>query len=141
MRRILITVAISLVALIVVGGGVLAFGFLCSPPSLEITGDAHKKGFAAHFLGEYCDSLSNVTLTDATSNTVVWSVEMKPDGGLCYFSLSPGKNSAFLEGVSRVIVPSNQTNFTLTPQTTYKITVRRSGSTTRCGVSSTTFEF
>jgi hypothetical protein len=82
-----------------------------------------------------------VTLTDTTSNAVIWSVEMKPDRGLCYFSLSPGKNSAFLEGVLRVIVPSNQTNFTLTPQTKYKITVRRSGSATRCGVSSTTFEF
>src|SRR5256885_5463397 len=123
MRRILITVAISLVALMIVAGGVLAFGFLCSPPSLEITGDAHKKDFAAHFLGEYCDSLSNVTLTDTASNTVVWSVEIKPDVAFCYFSLSPGKNSAFLEGVSRVIVPTNQNSFTLMPKTKYKITV------------------
>jgi hypothetical protein len=125
----------------VVGGGVLAFGFLCSPPSLEITGDAHKKDFAAHFLGEYCDSLSNVTLTDVTTNIVVWNVEIKPDVAFCYFSLSPGENPAFVERVSRVIVPTNQKTFTLTPQTKYKITVRRSGSTTRCGVSSTTFEF
>jgi len=141
MRRILITVAITLVALMVAGGGVLAFGILCSPPSLEITGDAHKKDFAAHFLGEYCDSLSNVTLTDATSNAVIWSVEAKPDAGICYFSLSPGENSAFIKNVSRVIVPANQTSFTLAPQTKYRMTVRRSGSTTRCGVCSTTFEF
>lgn len=125
----------------VVGGGVLAFGFLCSPPSLEITGDAHKKDFAGHFLGEYCDSLSNVTLTDAASNTVVWNVEIKPDVAFCYFSLSPGKNAALMSGVSRVIVPTNETDFTLTPQTKYKITVRRSGSITRCGVSATIFEF
>jgi hypothetical protein len=141
MRRLIVTVAISLIVLAVIGGGVFAYGFLCSGPSLEITGDAHKKDFAAHFLGEYCDSLSNVTLTDTTSNAVVWSVELKSDVAFCYFSLSPGKNSAFLEGVSRVIVPTSQTSFTLTPQTKYKITVRRSGSTTRCGVSSTTFEF
>ena len=141
MRRLIITVGISLIMLAVVGGGVFAYGFFCSGPSLEITGDDHKKDFGAHFLGEYCDSLSNVTLTDATSNAVVWSVEMKPDVGFCYFSLSPGKNSAFLEGVSQVIVPTNQTSFTLTPQTKYKVTVRRSGSTTRCGVSSITFEF
>ena len=141
MRRILIAVAISLSILAVIGGGVFAYGFLCSGPSLEITGDAHKKDFAAHFLGEYCDSLSNVTLTDATSNSVVWSIEIKPHVGFCYFSLSPGKNSAYLEGVSRVIVPTNQTSFTLTPQTKYKITVHRAGSTTRCGAGSTTFEF
>jgi hypothetical protein len=140
-RRILITIAISFILLAVVGGGVFAFGFFCSSPSLEITGDARKKDFSAHFLGEYCDSLSNVTLTDATSNAVLWSVEIKPDVVFCYFSLSPGKNSAFLEGVSRVIVPANQNSFTLMPQTKYKITVRRSGSTTRCGVGSTTFEF
>jgi len=141
MRRILITAAISLVALIVIAGGVLAFGFLCSPPSLEITGDAHKKGFVAHFLGEYCDSLSNVTLTDATSNTVVWNVETKPDVAFCYFSLSPGRNPALVSGVSRVIVPTNETSFTLTPQRKYKITVRRSGSTTRCGIATQTFAF
>ena len=141
MRRILITVAITLVALIVVGGGVLAFGFLCSPPSIEITGDAHKKDFATYFLGEYCDSLSNVTLTDATTNTVVWNVEIKPDVAFCYFSLSPGENPAFVERISRVIVPVNQKTFTLTPQTKYKITVRRSGSTTRCGIATQTFAF
>jgi len=133
--------AISLVALLIVGGGVLAFGFLCSPPSLEITGDAHKKNFAAHFLGEYCDSLSNLTLTDATSNTVVWSVEIKPDVAFCYFSFSPGNNPAFVSGVSRVIVPTNETSFTLTPRTKYKITVRRSGSTTRCGIATQTLAF
>jgi hypothetical protein len=141
MRRILITIAISLVLLAVVGGGVFAFGFFCSGPSFEITGDARKKDFVTHFLGEYCDSLSNVTLTDANSNAVLWSVEIKPDVAFCYFSLSPGKNSALVEGVSRVIVPTNQNSFTLTPQTKYKITVRRSGSITRCGVGSTTFEF
>jgi hypothetical protein len=139
MRRVLITIAISLVLLAVVGGGV--FAFFCSGPSLEISGDARKKDFSAHFLGEYCDSLSNVTLTDATSNAVLWSVEINPDVAFCYFSLSPGKNSAFVERVSRVIVPTNQNSFTLMPQTKYKLTVRRSGSTTRCGVSSTTFEF
>ena len=141
MRRILITVAISLVALTVVGAGVLAFGFLCSPPSVEVTGDAHKKDFATHFLGEYCDSLSNVMLTDATSNTIVWNVEIKPDVAFCYFSLSPAKNLAFLRGVSRVIVPANESNFTLAPQTKYKMTVRRSGSTTRCGVGTQTCAF
>ena len=141
MRRVIITVTISLFALVIVGGGVLAFGILCSPPTVEVTGDAHKKDFATHFLGEYCDSLSNVTVTDTTSNTVIWRVEMKPDRGLCYFSLSPGRNSAFPEGALRVIVPSNQRDFTLVAQTKYKITVRRSGSTTRCGASSATFEF
>jgi hypothetical protein len=141
MRRIIITIAISLVALIVVAASVLAFGFFCSPPAIEITGDAHKKDFATHFLGEYCDSLSNVTLTDATSNAIVWSVETKPDVAFCYFSLSPGENPAFIERVSRVIVPTNQKTFTLTPQTKYKITVRRSGSTTRCGVATKTFAF
>ena len=141
MRRILITIAIMLVALIVAGGGVLAFGFLCRPPSLEISGDAHKKDFAAHFLGEYCDSLSNVTLTDVTTNTVVWNVEIKPDVAFCYFSLSPGENPAFVERVSRVIVPTKQKTFTLTPQTKYKISVRRQGSSTRCGVSSESFAF
>jgi hypothetical protein len=125
----------------VVGGGMVAFGFLCSPPSLEITGDAHKKDFAAHFLGEYCDSLSNVTLTDATSNAVIWSVEATPDAGICYFSLSPGENSAFIKNFSGVIVPANQTSFTLAPKTKYRMIVRRSGSTTRCGVGSTTIEF
>jgi hypothetical protein len=141
MRRIIVTVAISLIVLAVVGAGVFAYGFFCRGPSLEITGNAHKKDFAAHFLGEYCDSLSNVTVTDVMSNAVVWSVQMKPDDGMCYFSLSSGENPAFVTGVSRVIVPTNQIRFTLTPQTKYKITVRRSGSTTRCGVSSTTFEF
>ena len=141
MRRIVISVAISLVALAVVGVGVLAFGVLCSPPSIEITGDAHKKDFATHFLGEYCDSLSNVTLTDTTSNTIVWNVEIKPDVAFCYFSLSPGENQAFIERVSRVIVPTNERTFTLRPQTKYKLTVRRSGSTTRCGVASETFAF
>jgi hypothetical protein len=141
MRRTVITVAISLVALTVLGLGLLAFRVLCSPPSIEITGDAYKKDFATHFLGEYCDSLSNVTLTDTTSNAIVWEVEVNQDVAFCYFSLSPGENPAFLERVSRVIVPTNQRTFTLRPQTKYKLTVRRSGSTTRCGVASETFAF
>jgi hypothetical protein len=141
MRRLIITGAISLIVLALIGGCVFAYGFFCNGPSLEVTGDARKKDFAAYFLSEYCDSLSNVMLTDATSNAVVWSVEIKPDVGFCYFSLSPGKNSALVEGVSRVIVPTNQSSFTLTPQTKYRVTVRRAGSTTRCGVGSTTFEF
>jgi hypothetical protein len=141
MRRLVITFAISLIVLAVVGCGVFAYGFLCNGPSLEITGDAHKKQFVAHFLGEYCDSLSNLTVIDATTNAVVWDVEIKPDIAFCDFSLLPGINAAFREGVSRVIVPVNQTSFTLTPRTKYKITVRRSGSKTRCGVGSTTFEF
>src|SRR5258706_6021996 len=107
----------------VVCARVLAFGLLCRPPSLEVARDAHKKYFAAHFLGDYCDSLSNVMLTDATSNAVIWSVEAKPDAGICYFSLSPGENSAFIKNVSRVIVPANQTSFTLAPQTKYRMTV------------------
>jgi hypothetical protein len=141
MRRILVPIAVSLVLLAVIGGGVIAFGFFCSGPTLEISGDARKKDFSARFLGEYCDSLSNVTLTDATSNAVLWSVEIKRDVAFCYFSLSPGENPAFVVGVSRVIVPTNQNSFTLLPQTKYKITVQRSDSTTRCGIGSTTFEF
>jgi hypothetical protein len=141
MRRILIAVTISLAVLAVLVVAVVAYGFLCSGPLLEISGDAHKKDFVAHFLGEYCDGFSNVTVANATTNIVVWSVEVKPDVAFCEFSLSPGNNAAFREGVSRVIVPADQTSFTLAPQTKYKITVRRSGSTTRCGVGSTTFEF
>jgi len=145
MRRIVITIVITIAALI--GGviliriGVLAFALLCSPPSLEVTGESHKKDFAVHFLGEYCDSPSNVTLTEMTTNAVVWSVEIKPDVSFCYFSLSSGNNFALQQGISRVIVPANQTTFTLMPKTKYKITVRRAGSTTSCGVGSTTFEF
>jgi hypothetical protein len=141
MRRIIITVVILLIAVGVVGGGVVAYSFLCKGPSLQITGDSHKKEFFANFFGEYCDSLSNVTLTDARTNVVVWNVEIKPGDAFCNFSLSPGRNAAFQEGVSRVIVPTNQNDFTLTPQTKYKITVRRAGWTTRCGVGSATFEF
>ena len=140
MRRIVITIATLIVGVIIIRAGVLAYALLCSPPSVEITGDAHKKEFFVHFLGEYCDSLSNVTVTDATTNAVVWSVEVKPLEN-CHFSLSSGNNPALREGVSRVIVPANQTSFTLMPHTKYKITVRRSGSTTRCGVGSATFEF
>ena len=140
MRRIIVTVLTLLIAVAVIGGGVYAYGFLCSGPSIQISGDAHKKDFFAVFLGEYCDSLSNVTVTDATTNAVIWSVDINPD--VCFhFSLSPGSNSAFREGLSRVVVPDNQTSFTLTPQTKYKITVRRSGSRTRCGVGSATFQF
>ena len=141
MRRIVITIVISLIVLVLVGGGVLAYRFLCSSPSLEITGDARKKDFAAHFLGEYCDSFSNVTVTDLSSNAVVWDIEINPNVAFCQFSLSPGENPAFVERVSRVTVPTNQRTFTLTAHTKYKITVRRQGSSTRCGVTSQTFAF
>jgi hypothetical protein len=141
MRRTVITVAISLIVLVLVGGGVLAYGFFCSGPSVTVTGDANKKEFVAHFLGEYCDSFSRVTVTDTVSNAVVWDVEISPTVAFCDFSLSPGKNSAFQERVSRVIVPSDQAAFTLTKGTKYKVTVRRQGSTARCRVSSQTFEF
>src|SRR5260370_22886778 len=103
MRRIVITIVILLIVLVLVGGGVLAYGFLCSGPSLEITGNARKKEFAAHFLGEYCDSFSSVTVTDVASNAVVWDIEIKPDVAFCQFSLSPGENPAFIERVSLVI--------------------------------------
>ena len=140
MGRIVITIVISLILLVLVGGGV-AYRFFCSGPSLEITGDARKKDFAANFLGEYCDSFSNVTVTDVSSNAVVWDVEINPNVAFCEFSLSPGKNPTFLQGVSRAIVPMNQTSFALKTGTQYKMTVRRQGSTTRCGVTSRTFAF
>ena len=141
MRRLVVTVAISVVVLAVVGGGVFAYGFFCTGPSLEVTSDANKKKFVAHFLGEYCDSFSRVTIIDTLSNSVVWDVEIDPNVAFCEFSLSPGANSAFLERVARVIVPSNRATFTLTKGTKYKVTVQRQGSTTRCGVSSRIFEF
>jgi hypothetical protein len=141
MRRIIITVVILLIVVGVLGCVVVAYSFLCKGPSIQISGDSHKKEFFATFLGEYCDSLSNVTLTDVRTNVVVWDVDIKPGVAFCNFSLSLGNNAAFQEGVSRVIVPSNQNDFTLMPQTKYKITVRRAGSTIRCGVGSATFEF
>jgi hypothetical protein len=141
MRRIVITISLLLIAVAVIGGGFVVFGFLCKGPALEITGDAHKKEFFATFLGEYCDSLSNVTVTDTTTNVVVWNVEIKPGVAFCNFSFSLGNNASFQEGVSRVIIPNNERSFTLTPQTKYKVTVRRSGSRTRCGEGSATFQF
>jgi hypothetical protein len=141
MRRIAVTVAISFILLALVGGGVFAYGIFCSGPSLTVTGDAHKKDFAAHFLGEYCDSFSKVTVSDATSNVVVWDVEINPNVAFCEFSLSTGENPAFLAGVSRVIVPTQQATFTLAKGTKYKVTVQRENSSTRCGVTSHTFQF
>ena len=79
MRRIIITVVILFIAVGVIGGGGLAYSFLCKGPSLQITGDSHKKAVFATFFGEYCDSLSNVTLTDLKTNVVVWNVNIKPD--------------------------------------------------------------
>jgi len=141
MRRIIITAVVVILGAAVIGTSVVAYRFLCKGPSIEITGDAHQKKFLATFLGEYCDSLSNVTVTNATTNTIVWSVDIKRGVPFCDFSLSPGNNPALQEGVSRVVVPANESNFTLTPQTTYKVTVRRAGSTTRCGVGTAAFQF
>jgi hypothetical protein len=141
MCRIVIRVLSLLIAVILVGGGVVAYRFLCSGPALRITGDSQKKAIFATFLGEYCDSLSTVTVTEATTNVVVWSVDIKPGDPFCDFSLSVGNNATFQEGVSRVIFPTNQNEFTLAPHTKYKLTVRRAGSTSLCGVGSATFEF
>lgn len=140
MRQITITIGILLSAFVVVGG-VGACRLLCDPPSLRITGDSQKKEVFATFFGEYCDSLSNVTLTDATTNVDVWNADITPGVAFCNFSFSLGNNAAFQDGVSQVIVPANQNTFTLTPHTKYKVTVRRAGSTRPCGVGSATFEF
>ena len=137
----IITVVMLLTAVGVIRGGFVAYNFLCKGPYLNITGDSNKKEFYANFLGEYCDSLSNVTLTDERTNVVVWNVDIQPGVAFCNFSFSAGNNPAFREGISRIIVPTNQNDFTLMSQTKYKITVRRAGSTTRCGVGSATFEF
>lgn len=141
MRRINIRFGILLSAVVVVGSGVVACRLLCDPPSLRITGDSQKKEVFATFLGEYCDSLSNVRLTDTTTNVDVWNVDIHPGVAFCNFSFSLGNNASFQEGVSQVIVPANQNTFTLTPHTKYRITVRRVGWTSLCGVGSATFEF
>jgi hypothetical protein len=96
MRRIIITIVILLIAVGVVGGVVVAYSFLCKGPSIQITGDSHKKEFFVTFLGEYCDSLSNVTLTDVRTNVVVWDVDIKPGVAFCNFSLSLRTHSTVL---------------------------------------------
>jgi len=141
MGRIILTSVILIVAAAVIACGAVAYRFLCKGPSLEITGDAHQKRVFATFLGEYCDSLSNVTVTNEVTNAIVWSVDIKQGVAFCDFSLSAGNNTAMREGVSQVIVPANQDGFSLAPQTKYKITVRRADSTSFCGIGTATFEF
>ncbi|HEY0762850.1 MAG TPA: hypothetical protein VGD61_10820 [Pyrinomonadaceae bacterium] len=137
----MIKVLSLLIAVSLLGGGVGACKLLCDPPTLRITGDSQKKDVFATFLGEYCDSLSNVRLTDTTTNVDVWNVDIHPGVAFCNFSFSLGNNAAFQEGVSQINVPANQNTFTLTPHTKYRITVRRVGSTSLCSVGSATFEF
>ncbi len=74
MRRVIIAIVILIIAAAIIACGAVAYGFLCKGPSLQITGDAHQKRVFATFLGEYCDSLSNVTVTNEMTHAIVWSV-------------------------------------------------------------------
>ena len=137
MRRILLTL---LVVLVLVGAGIVAYMYICRGPNLIITGDAQRKDFRSVFLGEYCDSLSRIRVRDLTSNVVVWEAAANPKSAFCDFSLSQGDNPATLEGLSKVLVPANQSTFNLGKGRKYEVTVWPEGRNS-CGATSETFEF
>jgi len=136
-RRILLTL---LVVLVLVGAGIVAYMYICRGPNLIITGDAQRKDFRSVFLGEYCDSLSRIRVRDLTSNVVVWEAAANPKSAFCDFSLSQGDNPATLEGLSKVLVPANQSTFNLGKGRKYEVTVWPEGRNS-CGATSETFEF
>jgi hypothetical protein len=140
-RRIPLTLLVVLV-LILVGAGIVAYMYICRGPNLIITGDAQRKDFRSVFLGEYCDSLSRIRVRDMTSGSVVvWEATTNSKRGFCDFSLSQGDNPALLEGLSKVVVPTNQTTFNLSRGRKYEVTVWRRDSKSSCGSTSQSFEF
>ena len=141
MRRILLALLIALVLLLVlVGAGIVAHMYICRGPSLIITGDSQRKDFRSVFLGEYCDSLSRIRVRDLNSNVAVWDVTTNPKKAFCDFSLSPGDNPATLEGISKVLVPANQSTFNLGKGRKYEVMVWPEGRNS-CGAIAETFEF
>ena len=75
-----------------------------------------------------------------TSGVVVWEVITNPKQGLCHFSLSQGDNPAVVEGLSKVVAPTNQTTFNLSRGRKYEVTVWPEGRNS-CGATSQSFEF
>ncbi len=138
MRRILL--ALLIVFFLVPAGGIVAYKYVCRGPDLIITGDAQRKDFRSVFLGEYCDSLSRIRVRDLTSSVVVWEAAANPKKAFCDFSLSQSDNPATLEGLSKVLVPENQSTFNLGKGRKYEVTVWPEGRNS-CGATSETFEF
>ena len=138
MRRILL--ALLIVLFLVPAGGIVAYKYVCRGPDLIITGNAQRKDFRPVFLGEYCDSLSRIRVRDLSSNVTVWEVTLNPKGAFCDFSLSQGDNPTTLEGISKVLVPADQSTFNLGEGRKYEVTVWPEGRNS-CGATSETFEF